>query len=174
MTIQEWLSKTTASDIMVRRVVTLSPHDTMAHAAEVFLREQISGAPVVTQNGICVGVCSANDLVHAEEVVLRERAKVAESSLWNTSLALPVAVYEQKLAEVRDKIAPAAEQPVERFMTTNLVSVRETEPVLKVVTAMVEAHIHRVVVVDASNRLLGIVSTTDILAALLKPERSAK
>jgi CBS domain-containing protein len=144
----------------------------MAHAAAVFLREQITGAPVVDKNGVCVGVCSANDLVHAEDAVSREREKVAGSSLWNSSLALPVAVYEHKLAEIRDKIAPAAEQPVERFMTTNLVTVRELEPVKTIVTAMVEAHIHRVLVVDESKRLLGIVSTIDILATLLRAGRS--
>jgi CBS domain-containing protein len=174
MTINDWLTETKASDIMVRRVITLGPQDTLAQAAAVFLREQISGAPVVGHDGVCVGVCSASDILRAENTVLRERTKVAESSFWNSNLALPASIYEQKLAEVRDKIAPVAEQLVQQFMTANVVAIRDHDPVRKIAEAMLDAHIHRVIVVDASNRLLGIISTIDLLAAILKADRLTK
>jgi predicted transcriptional regulator len=174
MEIHHWLSKTTAADIMVRDVVTLSRDETLAAAAGLLLREQITGAPVVEADGTCVGVLSVSDVTGADEKVADARRKVAESSLFHSSLALPASVYAEKLAEVRDKIAPAAEQRVERFMTTDLVSVGEDTPLETALQRMVDAHIHRVVVLDPDHRLQGIVSTTDVLAALLRASRTAK
>jgi CBS domain-containing protein len=168
MDIAAWLAKARASDIMVRSVVTLKPSDTLADAAAILLHEQISGAPVVDAAGACVGVLSASGILSAEEKVEQERQKVAESSFWNSNLALPMSVYAAKLEEVREKIAPAANQPVERFMTSDLVSVTADTPLRTVVESMVNAHVHRVVVLDAGRRLRGIVSTTDVLAALLR------
>ena len=66
MTVQEWLSDMPAVAIMTTDVVKLSPSDSLASAADVLLREQITGAPVVEANGRCVGVLSVNDVVGAE------------------------------------------------------------------------------------------------------------
>jgi CBS domain-containing protein len=143
MEIAAWLKTTRASDIMVRTVVTLKPSDTLAHAAAVMLHEQISGAPVLDGAGICVGVLSASGILNAEDKVDQERRKVAESSFWHSNLALPMSVYADKLAEVREKIVPAAEQPVERFMTTDLVSVTADTPLRTVVEDMVNARASR-------------------------------
>lgn len=168
MEVRDWLEQTTANDVMVQQVVTLSPKDIVAQAADVLLREQISGAAVVDAAGSCVGVLSVSDIISAEDKVAAERRKAAESSFWNSNLALPSHIYGEKLADLRDKTAPAAEQPVERFMTTDLVSVRENTALATVLQRMVDAHIHRVLVLDAEQRLQGIISTTDVLAALLR------
>jgi CBS-domain-containing membrane protein len=53
-------------------------------------------------------------------------------------------------------------------MTTDLVSVGESTPLDSVVKRLVSAHIHRVLVLDDDRRLKGIISTTDVLAALLR------
>jgi CBS domain-containing protein len=168
MNVNEWLQKTVAGEIMLPRVITLSPTDSLAHAAGLLLREQVSGAPVVDGGGKCVGVLSAADVLAAEGKVEAERQKEAESNLWHSQLALPMSVYESRLAAIRDKIAPAAGQPVERFMTSDIVSVAPDAPALQVIQNMVDAHIHRVVVLDEERRLRGIITTIDVLAALLR------
>ena len=168
MDVRDWVEKTTAGDLMVREVVTLDPSDVLAQAASVLLRERISGAPVVDEAGTCVGVLSASDIIGAEEKVAEERQEVAESSFFNFNLALPMSVYADKLEQVRDKLAPAAEQVVERFMTSEVVTVDENTALRSVLHQMVDSHVHRVVVLDATRRLFGIISTTDVLAALLR------
>jgi predicted transcriptional regulator len=166
--IQKWMSQTQARDIMTRNVVTFRNSDPLTLAAATLLSEQVSGAPVVDESGKCVGILSASDLLGAEEKVAKERQKVAESAFWTSNLALPMSIYASKLEEVRDKIAPAWEQPVERFMTSNLVSVEEDTTAGTIVKDIVDAHVHRVLVTDTNGRLQGIVSTTDILAALMR------
>jgi CBS domain-containing protein len=53
-------------------------------------------------------------------------------------------------------------------MTPDVVSVTPETSVLKVIQNMVNAHVHRVVVLDEERRLQGIISTMDVLAALLR------
>lgn len=55
---------------------------------------------------------------------------------------------------------------VRRYMTAAIVTVGPETSVSELARTMIDAHIHRVVVVDAQRRPTGIVSSTDILAAL--------
>lgn len=172
MHIANWLSLTTAEQVMVRDIKALHPDDSLASAAAMLLRMQVSGAPVVSDDGVCVGVLSVNDLVAAEGKIAAEFERVAESTFWQSHLVLPARIYDAKLAEVAEQLPPAAEQPVHRFMTTDLVSVLPTASLADISQKMVDAHIHRVLVMNGNQQLMGIVSTTDILAALLRATRS--
>ncbi len=148
MEIQKWTCETKAKDIMIRDIVTVQTSDPLHHAAELSLSQHISGTPVIDDTGACVGVLSTSDFLGAEEKVAEQRRRVVDSSFFNTNLALPQRLYAEKLEEVRDKIAPAAEQAVEHFMTSDLVSVDENAPVSTVIQYVVGAHVHRVLVLD--------------------------
>jgi len=170
MEIHDWMTNTKAGDVMVKKVVTLKPDDLLADAAATLLQNQISGAPVLDEFGACQGILSVSDVVHAEEEVAEEVEEIANSSFWNSNLALPPSVYAGKLAELRDKTAPAAGRPVSRFMTTNLVTVDEDNSLETVVRYMVDAHVHRVLVVSEGRCLRGLISMTDVLAALMRAD----
>ena len=167
MQINEFLQRP-AEDVMVTHVTTLRPEDTLANAAYKFLHEQISGAPVVDEDGKCVGVLSVTDVVGAAEKVASRQAEVAEAFFSRSDLILPESVYEADLAEVRDKIAPAAEQPVANFMVADIVAVKANDSIEKIVRDFVDAHVHRVLVVDDEGKLVGLISTIDVLASLLR------
>lgn len=66
-TISEWLASLRAGDVMTGGVVCLRPSERLADAASLFLREQITGAPVVDDEGVCVGILSATDILSFEE-----------------------------------------------------------------------------------------------------------
>jgi CBS domain-containing protein len=59
---------------------------------------------------------------------------------------------------------------VKDYMTRDPVVVSKRTSVAEVARIMVDAHIHRVIVVDADQRPIGIVSSTDILAAVAQAE----
>ena len=71
----------------------------------------------------------------------------------------------QATAASAGQTCTAADQPVERFTTSDLVSATEETPPVDAVWPMMDAQIHRVVVVDSENRLRGLISATDVLAA---------
>ena len=170
MELRNWLNTTTAGQIRSREVKPLRPRDTLSEAAEMLLAEQVTGAPVVSDEGVVVGVFSANDLLTAEMKVSQTQRKI-ESGFFSSSLALPASVYASRLAQMRDQMQPALEQPAEKFMTSDLVSVTPDTPLATVVQHMVDAHVHRVLVLDENKRLLGIATTTDVLAVLLQAGR---
>lgn len=168
MNISDWLKSTIAGDLMVRDLVTLKPNELVAEAAATFLQEQISGAPVVDDDGRCVGVFSAIDIPRGELTVALEARQTVQSSFFNSGLALPASFIEEELQRVRKKLVPAAERPVSEFMTSDLVTISANATAGEIVQLMIDGHIHRVVVIDDDGKLIGLVSTTDLLAGLLK------
>lgn len=121
----------TVADIMVRSVVTLSPAETLAKAAETLAVMSVSGAPVCDGSARVVGVFSKSDVVDG----------LIDGRLGAAAL-------------------------VKNHMTPLTVSLRADEPVTAAVALMADRSIHRVVVLDADDRVVGIVSPLDILKAI--------
>jgi CBS domain-containing protein len=57
---------------------------------------------------------------------------------------------------------------VQRFMTVDPVTAPPTTPLSTLAGIMVDAHIHRVIIIDEAERPIGIVSSTDLLAAIAR------
>jgi len=55
---------------------------------------------------------------------------------------------------------------VRRYMTADVVTVGPETPLPELTRAMIDAHIHCIIVVDAEQRPIGVVSSTDVLAAV--------
>jgi len=170
MLLHDWILSTKANDIMVRKLATVRTDQTLSEAAALMLHEQISGLPVVDSAGICRGVFSVTDVLRAEEKIAEQQWAIS-FTFFSSNLTLPDSVYVEKLEQVRDKLCPTAEQPVEHYMTTDLVSVSTEDSLEEIVQSMVDAHLHRVLVIDLDQRLQGIITTTDVLAVLLRDSR---
>jgi len=56
----------------------------------------------------------------------------------------------------------------DRYMTTDVVSAGPRTPLHELARMMIDAHIHRILIVDERGRPVGVVSSTDILAALAR------
>jgi CBS domain-containing protein len=129
-------------------------------AARLLARAGVSGAPVVDPEGRCVGVLSANDFVayadKGHRAAKRPHPRSCAHSAWQ------VIDFER-----------VPEEEVEQFMTADPATVRPTTPLAELAQMMVDAHIHRLIVVDADDRPVGIVSSTDILAAVARSAQPA-
>jgi CBS domain-containing protein len=170
-TIHQWLRKQKATEIMTKSVACLRPSDRLADAVNLFLRDQISGAPVVDKNGVCVGVLSATDIVSFEEKRANTHdeppsAKRPCFDTWNAG-----AQWWLDVQRVREELQPRLEESVIGYMTRDIVSVTEDTPLGVIIQQMIDAHVHRVLVLDSHRRLLGIVTTMDVLAAALRAGR---
>ncbi len=145
----------TAADLMTHSVELLSMEMSLAGAARLLSKAHITGAPVVDHDGCCVGVLSATDFVHwAEGGKPRPESGPCACSAWQI---LPDA------ATANDTVAA--------HMTRDPVTARPGTGVRELARMMLDAHIHRVVVVGADRRPIGIVSSTDILAAIARTGR---
>jgi CBS domain-containing protein len=152
------LREMTAADLMSRDL-TLVPQDmSLTGAANLLSRASISGAPVVDEEGRCVGVLSTTDFVH---YVTSEGMRGPHMS-------------ERLLERVCEWQVPSGRtsspDEVRSYMTHDPVTVEPGASVAHLARMMLDAHIHRVVVVDEEKRPIGIVSSTDILAAVAHVE----
>jgi predicted transcriptional regulator len=142
----------TAADLMSEALVLIPQEMSLQAAARLLSHQQISGAPVVDNQGVCVGVLSAMDFVHwaEKDSSVRHRKCVCES-------------YESWQIMAPD-VLPA--DAVANYMTPGPVTVATNVRVAELARMMLDAHIHRVIVVDTHGHPRGVVSSTDILAAL--------
>jgi CBS-domain-containing membrane protein len=143
----------TARDLMSTDVESIPQWMTLPVAARMMSQAHISGAPVVDSDGHCLGVISTTDFMTwaegGEGAAKPEAGDGSAHSAWQMLDAedLPVNL-------------------VRRYMTANPVTVVPEMPIGELVQKMVDAHIHRVIVVDQEGKPLGIISSTDILAAV--------
>ena len=139
-------------DVMRGDVVTLGAKDTMARAASVLSSYGITGAPVVDDDGVCVGVLSSSDFVNREVVGddVPTAAMLAFDSMYIKKTFAPPEQIEGNL--------------VERYMTRDVQTVHVNEPMLKAARLLCEERIHRLVVVDKQDRPVGVISSLDIVA----------
>jgi CBS domain-containing protein len=150
-TIRKPFVSLTAEDLMSRDVKAVPQTMSLRAAAHLLYREQISGAPVVDDEGRCVGVLSATDLVRWAGDTARDPSPgpVDVCSDWQITEMLFV-----------------PEEEVARHMTADPVTAAPGTPVTELARMMLEAHIHRVIVTDADGRPVGVVTSTDVLAAV--------
>jgi CBS-domain-containing membrane protein len=152
------LLELTAEELMSRDLIMI-PHKISLRAAAHRLAEaHISGAPVIDESGRCVGVLSATDLVHWVDRGERA-AKRGPSSVRRFCC-------EWEVIELGALPADA----VSTHMTTNLVTARPDARIGELARWMLDAHIHRIIIIDEASKPIGIVSSTDILAAVAREE----
>lgn len=144
-----------AKDIMRRKVVTVSGEMTLRELAKLFVEKRISGAPVVDGRQKLIGVVSQTDLVRYER---------------ETGVARAVPAYYRDHEEWVLARGLQLEDPdfsrVEDIMTPAVLTADEMTPVTELAKTMLRRRIHRLVI-TRDGRLKGIVTTTDMLRALL-------
>jgi CBS domain-containing protein len=141
-----------AGDIMTRDVLTVGSFATISAAIEIMVVNRVSGVPVVASDGKLVGVLTQGDLLRRVETGTSER----HSGL----LSLLVNPRDPALDYVRTH-----SRRVDDIMTAEVVTVTEETPLSEVVSLLEKHRIRRVPVVQG-DRLTGILSRADLVAAL--------
>jgi CBS domain-containing protein len=151
----------TAADLMHREVVTLAQEMPLPAAAQLLVRAQIGAAPVVDDEGRCIGVFSFADLGRRAHLI--ERAVL-------TAPAAPECVYSDwEVIEHDWDTLPA--ECVSWYMTEDPVLVVPETRIGELAQMMVDAHIHRLIVARADRRPIGVVASTDVMAEVARAAR---
>jgi CBS domain-containing protein len=149
------LPELTASDLMTPAVVTLPRHLSLSVAANLLAHAHITGAPVIDENGTCIGVISGSDFIRWARNHRQADLEPANS--------LEVCADWQMIDQ---EVEESELQVVGRYMTADPITAGMDTTIQELARMMLEDHIHRVVIVDGHDRPIGIVSSTDLLAAL--------
>lgn len=146
------------SDYASRRVLTLTPDELVSEAAARLAQADVTGAPVVDAQHRVVGVLSLTNII-----ALRLMGPVFA--------ALRAGPDEDAAHHHADDIAE--ETKVADIMTRDVQSARLGEPLAVAARRMVDAKVHRLVVVDDAGHARGILSTLDVMRAARDLELTA-
>jgi CBS domain-containing protein len=146
--------RTTLRDVISTSVVSINPQDTLREAVDTMVENRVSALPVVDARGYCVGVISVTDLLGVTKDLSDELNALSESQ------GLDHEALVQKLEQ-----ADVLTEPVKAWMSTEVVSVGIESTIHNAATQMLRNRVHRLVVLDDQRRLVGVVSTMDLLAA---------
>ncbi|MCA9229430.1 MAG: CBS domain-containing protein [Planctomycetales bacterium] len=141
-----------AKDVMCQEVVTVDPGDTVHSALKLMVENQVSALPVVDRHNVCVGMISSSDIVELTKDIDEEFESLEETGTASAWLA-------QWL------VRNTTHESIEQIMSVDVASVGPDALLSSVASKMLRNRVHRVPVVDSHGRLLGLVSTTDIMAA---------
>ena len=145
-----------ARDVMTEEVVRIGINESVFDAAELLLGARVSAAPVVDDKGAVVGIVSEADLIRRAEIdTTAKKSWLARLMESETSAADDfVAAHARRVADV---------------MTREVVTASEDTTLRELVDLLERRKIKRIPVVR-EGILVGIVSRSDLLLALLSRE----
>lgn len=140
---------------MTREVVCIPRGMTLRGAAHRLIELDISGAPVVDDQGRCIGVLSRSDLVRFLDKGTSAHADPYEEFTADWGLATLDALPATSVAD---------------FMTRPVLTARADAGARELARMMQQSHMHRVVIVGEQGEVVGIVTAMDILGAVADEE----
>jgi CBS domain-containing protein len=150
------------SDIMTRDVVTLAAGGTVHEALSLMGENRVSAIPVVDHAGKCVGIISTTDLV--------DMTRDVDDDLYQLDL-----VDATSRRFLIDRLAHSlGNESIETYMSESLVTVYPESTLATATKRILKAGVHHLPVVDKNDRLVGIVSSLDILAEFADAAPEAK
>lgn len=148
------------ADVMSRNVISIAPEATVEEAAKMMLQRRVSGLFVVDKAGDMVGIITEGDLLRRDELGTERH-----HPWWLRLFISP--------AQQASEFTHAHGRHVRDVMTTDVVSVAHHETLEAVVALMEQKHIKRVPVTQ-NDRVVGVVSRSDLLRALIVRARNAE
>ncbi len=145
------------ADVMTRHVISVAPDATVETAARQMLERGISGLMVVDAKGELAGVVTEGDLLRRDEL-----GTVRHRPWWLRMLLSP--------GRQAADFTRAHGRRVKDVMTQDVITVSADAPLEEVVEAMERHRIKRVPVTE-NNRVIGVVSRSDLMRALVVAER---
>lgn len=139
-------------DIMKTEVISLSPQITAKEALEILEKRQISGLPVIDQEGRLIGMFTEKSVLRY--IIPSYVEKVGKF------------IYEEDPKATKKKIAQLKDIKVSALMRREVVTVGPEASLVEVARKMLVEKARRIPVVDSQGKVLGIVARIDILRAI--------
>jgi CBS domain-containing protein len=138
--------------LMARDVITIHEDSSMAEAAQLMRNYGVTGLPVVDEFRRCVGVLSATDFVESQSE--KRQCCVQHLSTTRDQTGL-------QRAEI------LSQDSVKAHMSPRVQTIHEHRSIVDAGRIMCQEHIHRLVVVDRQGKPVGIITSLDLVSALV-------
>jgi CBS domain-containing protein len=149
----------TVADIMDTDMPTVSPEDTVEHVLRVMNESELSGVPVVTAGGRCVGIITEADLIMTGED--------ADLHLPHYFELFGGFVFLESLGHFEERLRKATAALARDLMTEDPVTIEPDATVQEAARKISRSKHNRLPVVQ-HGRLVGVVTRVDVLEALTR------
>lgn len=146
-------------EIMTRNPVTVSPSHTISDVVSLLAKKQISGVMVV-HKGKLSGVVTQTDVIRAIDV----HDKINKSA---DVMSLVSAILESKDSRIAANIKKMMKRKVKEISKGEVISIEAEEDLYRAATLINLHEIDRLPV-TAKGKLVGVITKSDIIAALEK------
>ena len=156
-----------AADIMSQPVVSAFIKDSVQSVADLFLKKNISGVPVLGEDGYVVGVMTKTDLARYDQRRVEAFTKEKEAK-WSVAKGTGEVVPE------RGFHLTAEDETIEQWFNPKVYWALPETPVTEAAEKMAKHHIHHLFVKAADSKdLVGVITTFDLLRCLTSLFREA-
>ncbi|MEZ0168450.1 HPP family protein [Microvirga sp. TS319] len=138
----------TCAEIMSRDVAAVTPSTSLRDAWRLLRQHRIKGLPVVSDTRAVIGIITQTDLIKHSDWDLR------------TGLQMSVPQIAQRVIRLDRKVG--------EIMTSPVQTARQDTALAALVPRMADAELHQVPIVDGDGVLVGIVTQSDLIAALFR------
>jgi predicted transcriptional regulator len=142
----------TAKELMTPNVITVRKDTTVRELARLFTEHNISGAPVVDDEGKVIGVVTESDLIFQNKKV----------HLPTVVAILDAFIYLESPEKTEKELKKIAGSTVGDIYAPSVITVQQDTPLDEVATLMAEKKIHTLPVMDG-NTLVGVIGKSDII-----------
>jgi len=149
-------TRTALKDVVSCDVVSINPQDTLREALTEMVENGVSALPVVDSRQRCIGMISVTDLLGVTKDLSEELNALSETG----------GLDHQALVDKLERADLLTEQ-VSGWMSSEPISVPIESTIQHAAELMLANRVHRLVVHDDHQRLVGIVSTMDLLSAFV-------
>ena len=129
-------------NLMSAKLITMKPEDSIIDAHLTMKEKEIRHIPIINKENQLVGIVSSRDVQKAMII--------------------------KKLNEFNNEIIIPSDYKIQDFMNWPVVTVRENTHIKLVAEILLTEKISSLVVLDEKSNITGIVTTTDILAYVIK------
>ena len=151
MVAQQEVYNRAIKDIMNREVVTINASGTIHEALILMEENRVSTLPVIDNLDHCVGILSTSDLV--------DMTRDVDDDVYELDHADPTS--QRYLVE--KLVHSMGSESIQSFMSETVATIDADATVIAATRKMLRDQIHHLPVIDSGGKLVGIVSTMDIL-----------
>lgn len=148
-------SKRRVKDVLSKDLVAVSADDTLHDAIELMTENRVTSLPVLNGQGKCIGVLSAADLIELSRELQDELRDYGREKNISHEWVL------DKLDE-----HDMTRRTVSEVMTREVATISHEKRLTDAASAMLRHRVHHLPVVDGDGKMLGIISTMDLLSVL--------
>lgn len=140
-------------EVMSKGLKSLSPEMSVKEAIQILFQTEISGLPVIDENGRLLGMFTEKDVLH--RILPGYLEKVGSF------------VYEENPKMIKKKILELERIKVKDIMRREVIIVDEDTTLCEVAKIMLTQRVRRIPVINKEKKIVGIVAREDVLKGLL-------